>query len=147
MTLSALPGDKEPASHRRSPPEVVEGALRGAGVAGEPKQLKNLIAYMDIRSVDPSRADDKDALQTIVEHRQALRRASGVDKEGASSRWRARSARSAADGRRLGGGGGVRAAAEHQRVVGSDACGGADAYQRAERRPPEVAGSGASRPW
>ena len=35
------------------------------------KQLKNLLAYMEV-SVDPRRADDKDFVQTVVDHRQAL---------------------------------------------------------------------------
>ena len=45
------------------------------------KQLKNLLAYMEV-SVDPRRADDKDFLvQTVVDHRQALRSAKAFSKK------------------------------------------------------------------
>ena len=45
------------------------------------KQLKNLLAYMEV-AVDPRRADDKDFLvQTVVDHRQALRSAKAFSKK------------------------------------------------------------------
>ena len=101
-------------------------------------QLKNLIVYMDIRSVDPSRADDKDypcRRSSNTARCCAGRRASRPG--GASSSEMARQERQTRRERAAAAAAGVRAAAEYQgRQV--DARGGADACQRAERRPPDA---------